>query len=226
MCGRFALFEQLQLLIERFQLVEADELLWRSYNTAPSQNVLTVIKSGEKRRLAAMRWGLIPFWAKDPSIGDKLINARAETLAEKPSFKYPLQKQRCLIIASGFFEWRREGKRKIPLFIFLKDHRPFAFAGLYDVWKSPAGEKILSCTIVTTTPNEFIGQFHHRMPVILKPEDESLWLDQAVRDWSTLRQILKPFPAAEMSAYEVSSLVNSPANNSPECLAPRGNEAR
>ena len=191
------------------------------FNIAPTQEVLTVTNDGSENRAQFMKWGLIPFWAKDPSIGNRMINARAETVVEKPSFRQAFQKRRCLVIADGFYEWRRVpgSKTKIPMRIILKTAEPFGFAGLWERWKSPEGEWIRSCTIITTTPNALMEPIHNRMPVILSRESEAQWLDQSEEDVSVLRELLIPYSALEMDAYEVSSLVNSPKNDMPDVIA-------
>jgi putative SOS response-associated peptidase YedK len=192
------------------------------YNIAPTQTVITVTDDGA-RRIEQMRWGLIPRWAKDAKIGSSLINARAETLAEKPSFRNALRRNRCLIPADGFYEWTAGsgGRRKRPLRVTLRSGEPFAFAGLWDEWTPPDGQPPLrTCTIVTTTPNELMAQYHHRMPVILTPETEAIWLDPEVADLDRLLALLVPYPAKEMTAYYVSDVVNSAANDVVQCVLP------
>ncbi|MBI4504596.1 MAG: SOS response-associated peptidase, partial [Chloroflexi bacterium] len=172
------------------------------YNIAPSQPVLTIVADGAE----VMRWGLIPGWAKDPSIGDRMINARAETVAEKPSFRHALRRKRCVVLADGFYEWRKDATgRKLPFCIALEDEAPFAFAGLWDAWRDLEGQVIRSCTIITTTPNALMASIHDRMPVILLPEAEALWLDQRVDDPARVLPLLAPYPAEHMRAWEVSS---------------------
>jgi putative SOS response-associated peptidase YedK len=190
MCGRFTLTTNLDDLQMRFNFEAADLLYQPRYNVSPTQSVLTLVNSGQNHA-GLMRWGLIPSWAKDPSIGMRMINARAETVAERPSFRRALQKRRCLVLADGFYEWKKEGKRKIPMYITLKSEEPFGFAGLWEVWKNPAGEDIYSCTIITTTPNPMMEPIHNRMPVILPRELEADWLNQRVDDPS---QIPCPLP--------------------------------
>ena len=165
------------------------------------------------------RWGLVPSWAKDPAIGAKLINARAETLAEKPSFKRALESRRCLVPADGFYEWARKGSRKIPHRFTLKDGGLFAFAGLRETWREPGGGLLESFTIVTTQANDLLKSVHDRMPVILRREDEPLWLDPKTGATAEVKGLLRPFPAEDMAAAEVSPLVNSPKNDGPACLA-------
>ena len=222
MCGRFSLTPDLDKLQLRFGFKAADLSYTPRYNVAPPQEVLTVTGEGEEDVAQLMKWGLIPFWAKDPSIGNRMINARAETVVEKPSFRQAFQKRRCLIVADGFYEWRKEGKNKIPMRIILKSGEPFGFAGLWETWKSPDGRLVKSCTIITTTPNSVIEPIHNRMPVILTSEGEALWLDLNHSDPSELRELLLPYPADQMDAYEVSTLVNSPGHDAPECVAPVG----
>ena len=169
-----------------------------------------------------MRWGLIPSWAKDPAIGNQLINARAETVATKPAFRVPLRERRCLIVTDGFYEWESRGRRKRPWCIRMADGRPFAFAGLWERWADPGKRVIESCTIITTTPNEIIGRFHHRMPVVLPPSDYDHWLDPQIHDVERLLPLLAPYPGTEMIAYPVLPIVNNPANDFPACLSPVG----
>ena len=219
MCGRFTLTSNMDDLQGRFGF-EARDLVYRpSYNIAPTQLILAVTNDGQ-RRAELMRWGLIPFWAKDIKIGYRMINAVGETAATKPAFRAAFKKRRCLILADGFFEWRKDGKEKIPTYIFLKSREPFAFAGLWETWKSPDGETVKSCTILTTKPNEFMEPIHNRMPVILSGETEALWLDPMTEEPDVLQPLIQPAPAELMESRIVSSLVNSPKNNSPECVVP------
>lgn len=221
MCGRFTLFSDFNAIIERFNIEAAigEDLYLPSYNIAPSQSVLSVINDGTKNRLGYLRWGLIPSWAKDEKIGYKMINARAETILEKPSFRNAFKKRRCLVVADSFYEWKRDrSKTKIPMRIKLKSDGLFAMAGLWEPWKSPAGHSVFSCTIITTTANNLMKSIHDRMPVILKPEDEQTWLNPTNMDPEGLNHLLKPLPEEFMEAYEVSSLVNSPKNNSPRLI--------
>ena len=218
MCGRFTLSTELDQIEERFSFRMAKRMLTPHYNIAPSQQVLSVMNDGKENRAEFLRWGLIPSWAKDEAIGNRMINARAETLAEKPSFKRALQKRRCLVIADGFYEWKAEGKKKTPMFISLKSRQPFGFAGLWETWKAPNGEAIHSCTIITTTPNKLMESIHNRMPVILPRAAEALWLDREVDDPQKLLPLLVSYPEKEMTADAVSQLVNSPRNDSPACI--------
>jgi len=221
MCGRFTITATFTEIIQRFEIDAAiqEELYNPNYNVAPSQSVLSIINDGSRNRLGFLRWGLIPPWSKDMKIGYKMINARAETIAEKPSFRNPFKKKRCLIIADSFYEWKRhEDKTKTPMRIKLKSGGLFAMAGLWDRWISPHGESIYSCSVITTTPNDLVKEIHDRMPVILKPSDEKIWLDPAISDIKQLNQLLMPLSDDFMETYEVSSLVNSPKNNSIELI--------
>lgn len=184
-----------------------------NYNASPGQNIL-IRKNESPDRLTYAKWGLIPFWAKDPSIGNKMINARAETISEKSSFKNAFNKRRCLIPAGGFYEWKKEesAKRKTPYFIFLKDRSLFYFAGLWEKWKNSQGETIETTTIITTKPNEMMKDLHHRMPVILEKENALNWLSKENKD--NLLNLLNPIDASLLDAYIVSTMVNSPSNNS------------
>ncbi len=219
MCGRFTLTADLEQLAERFSFRAANLSFQPHYNIAPSQPVLAII-GAEERRAGFLRWGLIPSWAKDLTIGNRMINARAETLAEKPSFRRALQKRRCVVLADGFYEWKQEGKKKTPMYITLKSHEVFGFAGLWETWKSPEAETIHSCTIITTTPNSFMESIHTRMPVILPRGAETLWLDHSLEDPARLLPILAPYAEGAMEAYAVSPAVNSPRNDSPVCIEP------
>ena len=217
MCGRYALTSNLDELQARFNF-EARDLEYRpSYNIAPTQQSLVVTNDG-RRRGEYMRWGLVPFWAKDIKIGYRMINAVGETVSTKPAFRAAYKKRRCLVLANGFFEWQKDGKAKIPFYIHLGDQTPCAFAGLWETWKSPEGATIKSFTIVTTEPNQFIKPIHNRMPVILSQETEALWLDPMTEDPETLDKLLAPAPAEYMAGYQVSQSVNSPKNSGPECI--------
>jgi putative SOS response-associated peptidase YedK len=221
MCGRFVRSSSAQTIATTFGVEIGD--LSASYNIAPSQSVAAILQPNDSEpQFHWLRWGLIPAWAKDLKIGYKLINARAETVAEKPSFRAAFRQRRCLIPADGFYEWQQlEGSRlKQPYFIGMSDERPFAFAGLYERWESPDGEKIESCTIVTTAANEVMAPIHDRMPVILASQEYAQWLDPGFKEIDRLQALLDPYPATEMKIHPVSSLVNSPKNNSPACKCP------
>ena len=220
MCGRYTLTAPAEVLTEIFDLAETVELHPR-YNIAPTQETAVVgLNHDGKRSLGLMRWGLIPHWAKDPSIGNRLINARAETAAEKPAFRSSFSKRRCLVPADGFYEWQKTGGRKQPFYLQLKEHRPFAFAGLWARWKASEDETVQSFTLLTTTPNEVAAKVHDRMPVILPPESYDRWLDPELHDREALEALLLPYPAEAMEAYPVSTLVNSPQNDDPRCIEP------
>jgi putative SOS response-associated peptidase YedK len=219
MCGRFVRKSNARTIAREFDVEEVAADLAPSYNVAPSQQV-AVIMTDQKKRLVSMKWGLIPAWSNDPAIGNRLINARAETVAEKPSFREAFLRQRCLVVADGFYEWQKRGRSSQPYFIHLKAERPFGFAGLYDLWTSPEGELITTCTIITTDPNEMVRTLHDRMPVILPKRFEEAWLDPYNADHASLAQMLRPYSAVEMEMHTVSPTVNSPANDSPECMAP------
>ena len=223
MCGRYTLTINIQNVAEKFGVDTTSESFQAlqnapRYNIAPTQNIVTVLRNGSTH-LAELRWGLIPSWAKDASIGSRMINARAETLAEKPSFRGLLRSKRCLIVADGFYEWKQEHGQKTPMYFSLKDHEPFAFAGLWDSWNSPDGEQVRSCTIITTEANTVVAPVHDRMPVILLPEAYDAWLDTGIKDDEMLAHWLKPYPADVMAARPVSRLVNNPKYDSPELLA-------
>ena len=218
MCGRFTLHIDIKTIAEQFGVPATLETSPR-YNIAPTQEVVSIMHNGTSH-LALLRWGLIPSWAKDESIGSKMINARAETLTEKPSFKGLLRSKRCMIIADGFYEWRKENGLKTPMYITLKSGEPFAFAGLWDQWKNPEGQQIRTCTIITTEPNDVLVPIHNRMPAILVPDAYELWLDPDVRDEHALSYWLSPYPAEEMTARPVSRQVNDPKHESPELIAP------
>ena len=220
MCGRFTLTADQDSFEDRFSFTGFDLGWVPSYNIAPTQEVLTVTNDGAENRAELMRWGLVPSWAKDPKIGNRMINARAETLAEKPSFRTAFRRRRCLIVADGFYEWKREGKKKMPMLITAGSDRLFAFAGLWETWKQPDDSWLLTCAIITTSANDFMTSIHDRMPVILPRESEDLWLDSDEQDSAMLSELLLPYDSNQMEAYEVSTLVNSPRNNSPELIAP------
>ncbi len=219
MCGRYTIYTDLTQLAERFGFDAGEVDFLPSYNVAPTQSMLTVVRS-EGNRAELMRWGLIPSWAKNMSIGSRMINARAETVAEKPSFRAALMRRRCLVVADGFYEWQKTPTGKRPMRIALDDGGPFAFAGLWEVWKSPDSQLIKSCTIITTSANDRLRSIHSRMPVILTPDAEELWLDTNIEDAAVQARALVPYPLEDLQAYEVSSLVNSPKNNAPELVVP------
>lgn len=219
MCGRYTLSQSAEALAERFQLDEVPPLE-SQYNVAPTNSVATIVvdQHTHKRVLRLLQWGLIPSWAKDSKIGYQMINARSETVSEKPSFRSAFRHRRCLILADGFYEWQRSQGKKQPFYIRMCDGQSFAFAGLWEHWKGPDGGVIDSCTHLTTEPNELVRPLHNRMPVILKPEHYDLWLDPEVQQPEQLQPLLNPYPSKEMVAFPVSTKVNKPANNDPELV--------
>ena len=220
MCGRFTLTatpDELQRAFPWLILPEADEALPPRYNIAPSQPIPVVPNTGENR-LDYFVWGLIPFWAKDPKIGNRLINARSETLAEKPSFKAAYKYRRCLVLADGFYEWEKETRR--PHYARMKSGDPFAFAAIWERLQSPDGSEILSSAIITTAPNEVIAPVHNRMPVILSPQDYHRWLTPGEVAAGELDPLLKPHPSEGMEIYPVSTVVNNPRNDHAACIRP------
>jgi putative SOS response-associated peptidase YedK len=223
MCGRYTMFMKPEEIKSRFKAQISPDVLEKlrqpRYNLAPTQDIPTITKISNSSADASaaisqqctfMRWGLIPSWAKDASIGAKLINARAETLLEKPSFKNAVKARRCLILANGFYEWHTiSPKQKQPMYVRLRSQGPFALAGIWDDWKNPETQAFMrSCSIITTTPNAVVAQFHHRMAVILSPNDEAAWLDESLPSEDVMR-LLHPYPAEEMEAFPVSDRVNS-----------------
>lgn len=219
MCGRFTLSQPADAIAIAFNLDHVPELEPR-YNIAPTQSVATVLQTSaeSKPQLKLLRWGLIPSWAKDPAIGSRLINARSETVSEKPSFRTALRRRRCLIVADGFYEWQRQESKKQPYYFRLQNKQPFGFAGLWEHWRSPDGEEIDSCTIITTEANELMQSIHDRMPVILDPQDYNLWLDPTVQQPDQLQHLLHPYASDAMTSYPVSTLVNKPTNNNAELI--------
>lgn len=221
MCGRFTLTADAAELQDAFAGFAFPGSLAPRYNIAPTQPVLVIPNDG-RMRADHFLWGLVPSWAKDASIGSRLINARAETLAEKPSFRAGFKYKRCLIPADGFYEWKvvPGTKSKVPHYVHLATHEPFALAGLWDEWKSPDGSAVRTCTIITTEPNSLMAAIHNRMPVILHRDSFSAWLDPKPLEPGGLQALLAPYPAGEMAAYVVSTLVNRPENDRAECIAP------
>lgn len=220
MCGRFSLHTSGATLAEQFRLPEVPELSPR-YNIAPTQDVAVVRHHTEGRELCLLRWGLVPFWADDPAIGNRIINARAESVAEKPAFRAAFKRRRCLVLADGFYEWqaRGRGKRKQPFYIGLQSGEPFAFAGLWEHWEHN-GEVLETCTIITTEPNDLLHPIHNRMPVIVPPEQCDQWLAPTVQQAGPLQAMLQPYPAEAMRAYPVGQKVNNASNDSLQCIEP------
>jgi len=206
----------LSLIEKTFNIDSVEAEAASSYNIAPTQNVLAVIHSG-KRRLTNLHWGLVPFWAKDRSIGSRLINARAETVAEKPSFRNAFRKRRCLIVADGFYEWKGEKGNKQPHYLTLPSGGPFAFAGLWEIWQGD-DDAYHSCSIITTAATESVRSLHHRMPVILRPQSHDAWLDATNQDAEQLKQILRQGFYRKLDHYAVAKRVNAVKNNDPACI--------
>jgi putative SOS response-associated peptidase YedK len=219
MCGRFALATEKHILEMLYQLeIRSDFDLMPRYNIAPSQKIPACRLSLQhgKRELVNLKWGLVPFWAEDDKIGSRMINARSETAAEKPSFREAFKKRRLLIPVSGFYEWKKEAEAKQPYYICRKDGKPFSLAGLWELWNK-GGTPLESCTILTTEPNELLAPLHNRMPVIISPETYGHWLDPDT-DSTTIQEMLAPYPSEELTAYPVSTLLNNPANDSPDLI--------
>ena len=237
MCGRFTLRSNLHLILQQFSLDEGPALVPR-YNIAPTQMVPVVRATQSGRELAMVRWGLIPSWSQDEKIGYRLINSRSETAAEKPSFRAAFRRRRCLVVTDGFYEWkkvstngesaksaeRKAGTVKQPYYIHMRDERPFAFAGLWESWRGPKGAELdsplESCSILTTEPNALMQSIHDRMPVILPPDDYAMWLDPSFEGIDALRELQRPFDGDDLIADPVRTLVNSPRNESPDCVLP------
>src|SRR5216683_885860 len=218
MCGRYAIPEPGDIPI-RFKATRSGYDLKPRYNAAPSEDMPVVVNTGENH-VELMRWGLVPFWAKDTNIGYKMINARAETLQVKPSFKKALSLQRCIVPAGGFFEWKKLDKEKVPYYIFLKNKGLFGFAGLYDTWHDKQGRELKTYTIITTEPNAIVEPIHNRLPAILEKQDEEEWLNPDETEADRLVKLLHPYPASEMDTYPVSRQVNSPAHDTKEVIEP------
>jgi len=222
MCGRFTLTVDAHQIREAFPWISVPENVQPRYNIAPSQPI-AVVPNDRNNELDYFVWGLVPSWAKDPNIGNRMINARGETVEEKPSFRAAFRRRRCLILADGFYEWKKEEgqKAKTPFYIRMKNNKPFAFAGLWENWHAPDGSHILSCTIITTQPNELLQEIHNRMPIILPEREYKNWLQPDEALVTELKPLLIPYPSEEMTAYPVSRLVNNPANESPSCIQPQ-----
>ena len=225
MCGRFTLRTPTPVLIKTFRLSnvadDAQDLPPR-YNVAPTQQIAVVRNDDEARRqLVNMRWGLVPFWAKDKSIGNRMINARCETVAEKPAFRAALRQRRCLVLADGYYEWQKVGAKKQPYWIRMEDDRPFAMAGLWESWRDAEAKEnhpLLSCTIITTDSNDLTHDLHDRMPVILEPDDWDAWLDVTIADTDTVQALLRPYESDVMRMDPVSTHVNNARHEGPECV--------
>ena len=208
MCGRFILLTDLSVIVQSFRIGEVAAEYKTGDNISPGQEIVAIIRKDDQNSLVNFQWGLIPSWSKDPSIGNRMFNARAETIAEKPSFKTAFQKRRCLIPVDGFYEWQKLGKEKKPLRFSLKSEEPFGLAGLYETWISPDQKPIQTCTIITTEPNDLLRPIHDRMPVIVKKEQEDFWIDPDNQNQRELMSILKPYPVDEMTMSEAIMLRN------------------
>ncbi|MDD3977880.1 MAG: SOS response-associated peptidase [Methanomicrobium sp.] len=220
MCGRFVRISPIQVIKKRFRVKHVlPPSVPPSYNVAPNQVVIIITDLGQ-RNIVPSRWGFLPSWAKNMSIGNKMINARAETVTEKPAFRYAFKKQRCLIVADGFYEWENRNYKKYPVYIKLKHGEPFGFAGLYNLWESPDRSMICTCTIITTVSNDLISPIHQRMPVIMPQDKEDLWLNSAIEDDQKLLPLLMPYPPEDMELYHVTPRMNLPIYNHPENIAP------
>lgn len=218
MCGRYTLTAEIDQVKTRFRITTVTVDYQPRYNIAPGQMVATVIEDAGERRLGQLRWGLVPFWAKDEKLAFKMINARAETVHEKPAYKHAFQRKRCIIPADGFYEWKTTSDCKQPMRITLKSEEIFGMAGLFDTWAAPDGRKVHTCTILTTKPNELIADIHDRMPVILRPEDEDIWLNRDAYHQDLLLSLCQPYPAEEMRAYPVSKMVGNVKYDQPDCI--------
>lgn len=223
MCGRFSLTVSADELLAELGIEPPADYSPR-YNVAPTQNVLAIAegKDGE-RRLGVLRWGLVPHWAKDVSVGARMINARGESVGGKSAFREAFDRRRCLIVADGFYEWRKDGGRKVPLRFVRPDGAPFTFAGLWERWRQPDGNDLHSCTILTTTPNALVAPVHDRMPVIIAPEDRDRWLDRNL-EGARVQDLVAPPPDDALEAYAVPDLVNNVANDNPDVIARRKEE--
>jgi putative SOS response-associated peptidase YedK len=221
MCGRFSQTATSEIIAKQFEINEPP-ILQPRYNIAPSQHIaaIRIEPATTARTLVMLRWGLIPSWAKDPKIWNQCINAKAETVAEKPAFRSAFKKRRCLVIATGFYEWQVQGRTKQPMWIGLRSKRPFAFAGLWEHWKPVDGEPLETCTIITTAPNDLMAPIHNRMPVILAPTSYNQWLDPAFQHIGPLNALLRPYLSEGLTAYPVSTLVNNPRDDVPQCIEP------
>lgn len=222
MCGRYGLATQKSDLAARFDAIVLHDVAAR-YNIAPSQPVLIARadrSQADRRVVHHVQWGLIPSWADDPAIGSRMINARGETAATRPAFRSAMKHRRCLVPASGFYEWRKGSKPRQPFWIHMDGGETFAFGGLYEHWTGPNGEQVDSCTILTTTPNELIEPVHDRMPMIVAPDDYARWLDSDVQDAEEVEDLIRPYPSEGMDAYPVGLAVNSPAVDDPSLIEP------
>jgi putative SOS response-associated peptidase YedK len=220
MCGRFTSLLSPELLVDLYGVPTPQALEFR-YNIAPTQEVLAVRQDAAgERYLSAVRWGLVPHWAKELSIGSKMINARCENVFEKPSFRQAIRTRRCIVPATGFYEWATTADGRIPHYITMQDGSPFSFAGIWESWADTDGHAVETCAILTTAANSLIETIHASMPVILHPVEFALWLDRTANDPQDLQRLYQPYPADLMQSWPVTSIVNSPIQDSPTCIAP------
>jgi putative SOS response-associated peptidase YedK len=220
MCGRFEIHSPIEIIAKLFAIDSITFDIRPSYNVAPSQNVVAVARNGKKNRLLSCRWGFVPSWSKELKTGFTMINARAETVADNKTYKSAFQDHRCLIVADGFFEWKKQNRMKIPMYIHLKSGKPMGLAGLYNNWTSPEGEEICTSTVIVTDANEILAPIHERMPVIIPEEKFGLWLDPEVHDKELLLPLLKPYDSEELEMYPVTAKVNSAKYDNPENIMP------
>jgi putative SOS response-associated peptidase YedK len=220
MCGRYTIKFTLEEANRRFQVEEIRAKFTPSYNVAPSQNIPVIFDDNGKVTIDIFKWGLIPHWAKEPKIGYKMINARIETISEKRTYNKELIEGRCLIPASGFFEWKKVKEGKKPMYIHIKNQEIFAFAGISSNWKAPDGKTFKTCSIITTQPNAFMSKIHGRMPAILTKNIETKWISPDLNDKEEILKLIHPYSAKDIEAYEISTMVNSPSNNNPTILQP------
>ncbi|MGI9043780.1 MAG: SOS response-associated peptidase [Gemmatimonadaceae bacterium] len=219
MCGRSSLHDAPVSVLERFSLPPVLPGFEPRYNIAPTQNQWTIaLDTQGVPTVAARRWGLIPWWANDPAIGNRMINARSDSLADKPAFRDPVRERRCLVLADGYYEWTGTGKSRVPFFFHMRRDVPFVMAGLWDRW-GRGDESVETCTVITTDASSFAARYHHRMPALLALDDGARWVDSATPLTEALT-LLKPFESEDLECHEVSRFVNSPANDSPECIQP------
>lgn len=221
MCGRYVVNTTKEILKKKFKVKDVPDVKLERFNIAPTQDVIAVRSFEGEREITTLRWGLIPSWAKDEKMASKMINARSETVTEKPSYRQAFQKRRCLIPTSGFYEWQKSKDGKQPFYFYMKENDLFAFAGLWESWRNTESEIIETCTILTTEANEVLKPVHERMPVIISESYYDLWLDEDARRQPERLELLRPFSASEMSSHPVSTLVNSPQNNDAACIEPR-----
>ncbi|AFC29845.1 hypothetical protein PM3016_2975 [Paenibacillus mucilaginosus 3016] len=226
MCGRFTITVTWEELLLRFMLDPRPGAYQPRYNVAPGQYIPAIIggdpsfTGAAPNRFGALRWGLVPSWAQDDKSGARMINARSETAAEKPAFRTLLRRKRCLIPSDGFYEWKKEGSRKQPVRFVLREGEPFGMAALFDTWAAPDGAKLHTCTILTTAANPLVAEVHERMPVILEPEGERLWLDRSIQEERELLPLLRPYPAEAMRYYPVDPKVGRVQHEAPDCIEP------